>query len=76
MSANVAEIWKNLDPYSQLIRSLLPRTASVSVFDANADLRWSTESTTGPDLPHVVQESLQKAQADPSAPGALVDVEC
>ena len=71
MAANVAEIWKNLDPYSQLIRSLLPRTASLSVFDANADLRWSTESTTGPDLPHVVQESLQKAQADPSAPGTM-----
>lgn len=71
MVANVADIWKNLDPYSQLIRSLLPRTDSVNIFDANAELRWSTESTTGPDLPHLVQESLQKAQAEPAAPGTM-----
>ena len=71
MSAKVAEVWKKLDPYAQLIRSLLPRTINVRVFDANADLRWSSESTTGPDLPQAVHDSLTVAHADPKAPGMM-----
>jgi diguanylate cyclase (GGDEF)-like protein len=74
VSANkpVASVWKNLDPYAQLIRSLLPRATSLRVFDAAGELRWSSESTTGPDLPHAVQDSLSQTHEDPSAQGTLI----
>lgn len=64
-----ADVWKNLDHFAQLIRVLMPRTTSMNVFDAHVNLRWSNETTVGPDLPHLVQDSLATAQADPSAPG-------
>ena len=63
--------WTSLDPYAQLVKSLLPRAAAVRVFDANAELRWSSEATTGPDLPRLIAESAQRAQNDRGAAGLL-----
>ena len=59
------------EPYVQLIRSLLPRATSVALFDTKGDLRWSSETTTGPDLPDVVEDALNKARTTPDSAGQL-----
>ncbi len=42
--------WGSFEPYAQLVRSLMPRAISVTVFDAAGEMRWTSETTTGPDL--------------------------
>src|SRR6185369_6654017 len=39
--------WGSFEPYVQLVRSLLPRATSVSLFDATGTMRWTSETTTG-----------------------------
>lgn len=56
--------WGSFEPYAQLIRSLLPRATSVAVFDAAGEMRWSSETTTGPDLIHLVDDALSAARTD------------
>src|SRR5262249_35831832 len=63
--------WDSFEPYVQLIRSLLPRAASVALFDTNGDLRWSSETTTGPDLLNVVDDALTTARTVPDSAGQL-----
>ncbi len=65
-------LWRSLEPYAQLVKQLLPRASSVRVFDAAGQLRWSSDSTTGPDLPKLVLELTATALADPSLPGTAV----
>jgi diguanylate cyclase (GGDEF)-like protein len=61
-------LWGSFEPYVQLIRSLLPRASSVAIFDAQGEMRWSSETTTGPDLAHFIEEILPHARdADDSA---------
>jgi diguanylate cyclase (GGDEF)-like protein len=55
----------------QLIRSLLPRAASVAIFDTKGDLRWSSETTTGPDLINLVDDALSTARTAPDSAGQL-----
>ena len=38
--------WGSFEPYAQLVISQLPRAASVTLFDAKGELRWSTGATT------------------------------
>ena len=61
----------SFEPYVQLIRSLLPRASSVALFDTKGELRWSSETTTGPDLLDVVEDALNKARAAPDSAGVL-----
>ena len=68
-------IWKKLEPYAQLVTSLLPRADAVSVFDAQGWLRWTTESTSGPDLPNAIQELLPAVRDNPTEPGRMVRLE-
>ena len=63
--------WGSFEPYAQLVRSLLPRTTAVCVFDANAELRWSSETTTGPDLGTLVGTCLPSARNDVESAGQL-----
>ena len=56
-----ASPWDSFEPYVQLIRSLLPRASSVALFDTRGDLRWSSETTAGPDLLNVVEDALSNA---------------
>ncbi len=63
--------WGSFEPYVQLVRSLLPRASSVSLFDASGDLRWSSETTTGPDLVHVVEAALGTSGTGPQGPGVM-----
>jgi diguanylate cyclase (GGDEF)-like protein len=59
------------EPYIQLIRSLLPRASSVTLFDAKGELRWSSETTTGPDLLNAVDDALTTARTAPDSAGQL-----
>lgn len=63
--------WQLLEPYAQLLKQLLPRASALRVFDGAAKLRWSSESTTGPDLPRLVEEHSAEALADVNAVGTL-----
>jgi len=66
-----ADPWDCFEPYVQLIRSLLPRASSVALFDTKGDLRWSSETTTGPDLLNVVDDALSTARTAPDSAGQL-----
>ncbi|HUI61279.1 MAG TPA: EAL domain-containing protein [Steroidobacteraceae bacterium] len=63
--------WGSFEPYVQLVRSLLPRATSVVLFDAGGKERWSSETTTGPDLHHLVEMALESGGANPQGPGQM-----
>src|SRR6185369_13540751 len=63
--------WGSFEPYAQLIRSLMPRAISVTVFDAHGELRWTSETTTGPDLARLVVDVLPHARAQRDSAGEL-----
>ena len=65
------DTWEALEPYAQVMRALLPRVLSVTVFDPNGKLRWSTEATTGPDLVHLIGEVRADARGEAAAAGEL-----
>src|ERR1700736_3540221 len=50
--------WGSYEPYVQLVRSLLPRATSVSLFDAAGAMRWTSETTTGPDFYDLVENAI------------------
>ena len=66
-----ASPWGSPDPYVQLIRCLLPRASSVTLFDASGSLRWTSETLAGPDLPHFVAEVVAEARSAPDRPGEM-----
>lgn len=66
-----ADPWDGFEPYVQLIRSLLPRASSVAIFDTKGELRWSSETTTGPDLIDLVDDALTTARTAPDSAGQL-----
>ncbi|MBV6417885.1 MAG: hypothetical protein CMLOHMNK_02661 [Steroidobacteraceae bacterium] len=63
--------WASLEPYAQLVRSLMPRAASIAVFDVHATLRWSNETAIWPELVQAVEQTLADAAGDASAHGQL-----
>jgi diguanylate cyclase (GGDEF)-like protein len=63
--------WGSFEPYAQLIRSLMPRAISVTVFDADGEMRWTSETTTGPDLAHLIVDVLPNARARNNSAGEL-----
>lgn len=63
--------WSSLEPYAQLVRSLLPRASSIAVFDAKAGLRWSNHSATWPELVSAVEHSVEDARGDGASAGQL-----
>ncbi len=48
----------SMEPYGQLVRSLLPRAASVSLFDNTGKLLWSSAASTNPDLFALVLQAI------------------
>ena len=63
--------WTSLEPYAQLVRSLLPRASSIAVFDSNANPRWSNDSATWPELVQAVEQSARDAAGDGASAGQL-----
>jgi len=60
---------ESFDPYVQLVRSLLPRSQSVALFDAAARMHWSRDPTIGPDLHELIESTLQSAGSSPQGSG-------
>ena len=65
------DTWGSFEPYVQLIRSLLPRATAVAIFDADGEMRWTSETTTGPDLINLIEEVLPKSKGSKDSPGEL-----
>jgi diguanylate cyclase (GGDEF)-like protein len=59
----------SLDPYAQLLRALLPRMDTLSVFNSRGELHWSGEMAVGPELCSIVPTSIKAAENEPSAGG-------
>src|SRR5579872_1672586 len=70
-SEPIRDPWGSFEPYVQLVRSLLPRATSVALYDGTGELRWSSETTTGPDLHDRVESALQAGGASPQGPGIM-----
>jgi diguanylate cyclase (GGDEF)-like protein len=54
----------SMEPYAQLVRSLLPRAASVSLFDNAGKLLWTSAQINNPDLFALVLAGLAQVEAD------------
>src|SRR6202022_1347312 len=52
-------------------RSLVPRATSVSLFDATGSMRWTSETTTGPDFYDLVENALKASGPSPQGPGLM-----
>lgn len=61
----------SLEPYAQLVRSLLPRCSAINIFDALGDLIWSSANSAGPDMFRLVAEAISVAEADSDSAGQL-----
>lgn len=65
------DLWGSFEHYVQLVRSLLPRAVSVALFDGAGEMRWSSETTLGPDLLNTVEDALESGRADQQSPGLM-----
>ncbi len=66
-----ADPWGSFEPYVQLIRSLLPRAQTVAIFDAHGEMRWTSETTTGPDVAALIDDALPRARLNKESAGEL-----
>jgi diguanylate cyclase (GGDEF)-like protein len=57
----------SMEPYAQLVRSLLPRAASVSLFDHSGKLLWSSAASANSELFALVLQAI--AQTDGTRDG-------
>ena len=65
------EVWDLLEPFSQLFRAMMPRAATIAVFNSAGRMRWSSDATIGPDLSRRVDAMLPVARNPTSGEGAL-----
>jgi len=68
-SSSSADQRDSYEPYVQLVRSLLPRSQSVALFDAAARMHWSSDPTIGPDLHGLIESALEAAGSSPQGCG-------
>jgi diguanylate cyclase (GGDEF)-like protein len=54
----------SMEPYAQLVRSLLPRAASVCLFDNAGKLLWTSAQSTNPDLFALVLQAISQVETD------------
>ena len=52
----------SMEPYAQLVRSLLPRAASISLFENTGKLLWSSAASTNPDLFALVLQAIAQLE--------------
>lgn len=53
----------SMEPYAQLVRSLLPRAASVSLFDNTGKLLWTSAQATSSDLFGLVIQAIAQVES-------------
>ena len=52
----------SMEPYAQLVRSLLPRASSLCLFDHTGKLLWSSVANTNPELFALVLQSIAQLE--------------
>jgi diguanylate cyclase (GGDEF)-like protein len=66
----------SMEPYAQLVRSLLPQATSLSLFDNTGKLLWTSVQSTNPDLFALVLQGIAQVETDRDGIGqhcALLD---
>ena len=71
LKANNKDAWESLEPFAQLFRAMMPRAATIAVFNAAGRMRWSNDATVGPDLIGRVEAMLHVARDPTSGEGTL-----
>jgi diguanylate cyclase (GGDEF)-like protein len=61
--------WSSLEPYTQLLRALLPRMNSLSVFDARGHMHWSSDAAMPPEVAGLVVEAAKESVRERSLAG-------
>src|SRR5215471_16496403 len=56
----------SMEPYAQLVRSLLPRATALCLFDNAGKLLWSSVPSTNPELFALVLQSIAQADEAPA----------
>jgi diguanylate cyclase (GGDEF)-like protein len=59
----------SLEPYAQLLRALLPRMDTLTVFNARGEQYWNSEGSVGPEVNAIVPLSISAAEKEPTAAG-------
>ena len=65
----------HFEPYFRLVRSLLPRASSLSIFGIGGEVVWSSDTMSGPDLLNVVEDALIAARSSQGGAGQLRTLE-
>ena len=66
----------SMEPYAQLVRSLLPRAASVSLFENTGKLLWSSAASTNPDLFALVLQAIAQLEGRQGKKGEVDGQHC
>ena len=53
----------SMEPYAQLVRSLLPRATALCLFDHTGKLLWSSVANTNPELFALVLQAITQTEA-------------
>jgi len=65
--------WSSLEPYAQLVRVLLPRMTGLSVFNARAEVCWSSQMMAIDSITRrLIAESLCTASENSGQPGEML----
>jgi diguanylate cyclase (GGDEF)-like protein len=66
----------SMEPYAQLVRSLLPRAASISLFENSGKLLWSSAASTNPDLFALVLQAIAQLEGRKGKNGEVDGQHC
>jgi diguanylate cyclase (GGDEF)-like protein len=66
----------SMEPYAQLVRSLLPRAASISLFENTGKLLWSSAASTNPDLFALVLQAIAQLEGRQGKNGEVDGQHC
>src|SRR4249919_3532142 len=66
----------SIEPYAQLVRSLLPRAASISLFENTGKLLWSSAASTNPDLFALVLQAIAHLEGRQGKKGEVDGQHC
>ncbi|HLA74226.1 MAG TPA: bifunctional diguanylate cyclase/phosphodiesterase [Steroidobacteraceae bacterium] len=66
----------SMQPYAQLVRSLLPRANAVSLFDNTGKLLWSSAASSNPDLFALVLSAISQLDDPLRKSGESVGQQC
>ena len=66
----------SMEPYAQLVRSLLPRATSVSLFENTGKLLWSSAASANPDLFALVLQAIAQLEGRQGKKGEVDGQHC